>query len=285
MQLKYKKKSFAKALPPGFIHPTQSEAYLRASFSNKDIVILNQKDSRGVLCDVGFFKVEYFTGDKEPEKSSSQGFGLQIWHRTVQEATTTWWMVLPRPLRRSSIAVIDLENQPSENYWEKWDQHGRRYRKRWLEQSEYCIESVTSSIFLEAYKECTLSISLREIFSASIERHERVYRGNAHFYVVKNTLTKEIIAGLLAVDDFETNQSFHPVAFIVPLAKQTQASLGLMDHWIQETKRKNIRFVNLGIVWMPLDPPSWKGYSQFKMHFHPKIILFQRPLFRFFWNH
>ena len=283
MKIYYKKEAFIKKLPLGFINPASSEKFLKSSFSGGQNTLIRDNQALGVRCDFGFMIGEYFTGESEPAKSDKLGVGIQVWQRLEHTDQSSGWFCLPKFFRRSTTAFIDLEEQGDE-YWLHWSQHARRYRKKWLSQKELVIEVVTKEEFLEAYQKSTLKATLRGLFSKSIHRYSEVYGTDVSFLVVKERESQKILAGLMAVDDLGTNRTFHPVAFIVPAAKKTEASLGLMDYWIQETRKKGIRFLDLGIVWMPGDPPSWKGYSQFKMHFHPKLIQYPAPLIRFFWN-
>ncbi len=283
MKIKYKKELFIESLPQGFINPSSSEKFLRSCFADQDSTLIGTPSCLGMLCRLGYIQGEYFTGEEEPAKSATRGFGFQIWQRLQSPVQKKGWIALPGFCRKSTTAFIDLEECPEE-YWLDWSQHARRYRKKWHNQRDFIIGFTEKEMFIEAYRRSTLKPSLRALFIRSIHRHSTVYGVDAQFLVVKNKLTREIIAGLMVVDDIAANRTFHPVAFITQSAKNTQAALGLVDYWVQETKKKGIRFVDLGIVWMPGDPPSWKGYSQFKMHFHPKLIRYQVPLLRFFWN-
>ena len=284
MKIRYRKEAFIDELPSGFINPASSEKFLRSSFSGDNNTLIEEAGCLGMRSDFGFMKGEYFTGQQEPRKSHEPGVGMQIWQQLEYSEQATGWIRLPQFFRRSTTAFIDMEKQGAE-YWLSWSQHARRYRKKWLAQKTLVIEVITKEDFVEAYNKSTLKVSLRELFSKSIHRHSAVYGTDVSFLVVKERATREILAGLMAVDDCSTNRTFHPVAFIVETAKKTEASLGLMDYWIKETHKKKIRFLDLGIVWMPGDPSSWKGYSQFKMHFHPRLIRYPAPLIRFFWNH
>jgi hypothetical protein len=283
MKIQYKKEDFIQQLPIGFINPASSERFLRSSFGGEQNVIISGENYLGVRCDFGFMKGEYFTGDQEPGKSRERGWGIQIWQCIDPVDCRSGWIRLPQFVRKSTTALIDLEAQ-GEDYWSNWSQHARRYRKQWLAQGESVIEVVSKEQFIDAYSQSTLKPSLRAFFTKSIHRYSNVYGTDVSFLVVKERSADEIIAGLMAVYDFDANRTFHPVAFITLAAKKTTASLGLIDYWVRETKQKGIRFLDLGIVWMPGDPPSWKGYSQFKMHFHPRLIRYPAPFLRFFWN-
>ena len=282
MRIQYKRDNLRRSLPEGFIHPTQSKQYLKAAFASK-IAFLGKPPYLGALCDFGWIKFEYFTGEAEPQKSQQKGIGVQIWHQVKRDkAPKTWWPLITI-LRRSSIALIDLEGI-GEEYWRDWSEHTRRQRKKWYAQKTHYINEATKEEFLEAYQHCTLKPSLKSLFSHSLRRHVESYQENVHFLVVREKSTQTIIAGFMTVDDFETSQSFYPVAFILPVAKNTAASVGLVEYWLHSCQKKGLRYINLGIVWMPGDPLSWKGYSQFKALFHPQILLFQKPLVRFYWN-
>ena len=283
MEIRYQKTIFLEELPRGFINPASSEKFLKSSFSGLNNRIIGESPRLGVRCDLGFMWGEYFTCEEEPKKSSERGFGIQVWQRIHASKRGRGWIQLPRFFRKSTTALIDTATC-REEYWQDWSQHARRYRKKWLSQKEFVIRKVNRETFIVAYQQSTLKARLKALFINSIHRYSDVYGEDVSFLVVQKKVTSEIVAGLMAVDDFETNRTFHPVAFIIPAAKKTQASLGLIEFWFQETLKKKIRFIDLGIVWMPGDPPSWKGYSQFKMHFHPRLINYQAPSVRFFWN-
>jgi hypothetical protein len=282
MKIQYHPKSILRHLPKDFTHPTQSEKYLKASFTQR-VGILSKVPTLGALCDYGWIKLEYFTTEDEPQKSREKGLGIQIWHQIgTRKAPRNWWPLFSL-LRRSSIAFLDL-HEDAEGYWKGWSEHARRQRKKWYSQEQYEIEEVSKEVFLKAYKKSTLTQSLQELFKKSLERHCRTYKEDVHFLAVKEKESGIVYAGFMTVDDFALNQSFYPVAFMLPDAKKMAASVGLVEHWILQCQKKSIRYINLGIVWMPGDPPSWKGYSLFKALFHPKILLFQRPFVRFYWN-
>lgn len=282
MHIEYKSEDLRRILPKDFTHPTQSKKYLRAAFASA-ITFLDSAPRLGALCDFGWIRFEYFTGEVEPKKSQEKGFGVQIWHQVEKrQAPKSWWPLLSI-LRRSAVALLDLESI-GEEYWRDWSEHTRRQRKKWYAQKKYYISEATQEAFVDAYQLCTLKPVLKNLFSHSLRRHVASYQNDVHFLVVRDKSTQEIIAGFMTVDDFETNQSFYPVAFILPVAKNTAASVGLVEYWLHSCQKKGIRYINLGIVWMPGDPPSWKGYSQFKALFHPQILLFQRPFVRFYWN-
>ncbi len=282
MKIQYHPKSILRHLPKDFTHPTQSEKYLRASFTQR-IRILGKTPTLGALCDYSWIKLEYFTTEDEPQKSQEKGLGIQIWHQVGIKKTPQNWYPLFSLLRRSSIAFLDLRVDSGQP-WQGWSEHARRQRKKWHAQGQCSIEEVSKEAFLEAYEKSTLSESLRELFKKSLERHCRAYKEDVHFLAVKEKESGRLYAGFMTVDDFSVNQSFYPVAFILPEAKKMAASVGLVDYWILRCQKKSIRYINLGIVWMPGDPPSWKGYSLFKALFHPKILLFQKPFVRFYWN-
>jgi hypothetical protein len=282
MHIHYKKENIFHKLPTDFIHPTQSEKFLQASFS-QDITLIRAKGTLGALCNFGFFSIEYFTGEQEPPKSTTNGLGVQIWHQVGRKETPKRWLGLADFLRRSTTALIDRKEQPKE-YWRNWSEHARRQRRRWYDQNDFYISETVEEEFLQAFHKSTLTRSLQELFGRSVTRHILAYGEDVHFLVTQEKDTQKIIAGFMIVDDFVTNQSFYPVAFILPEAKKTPASLGLVEYWWHHCEKKDIRFMNLGIVWMPGDPGSWKGYSQFKSFLHPRILVFQKPFVRFFWN-
>lgn len=282
-KLEYPKKIFLTSLPEGFLNPTQSEKFLRSTFAENQIKILTDESGLGVACDFYFVTVEYFTGDGEPQKSKERGLGMQVWHRLKMKEQPRGWLSLPRFLRRSTVAVVDVRTL-SQKYWNEWSVYGKRYRKKWYSQKDLIIREIEKESFVEAYAQSTLRESLKPLFRGSIDRYQKYYREDAHFYGAVERATGKVIAGLMIVDDFVTKQTIHPVAFILPEAKKTQAALALMDYWFRESIQKKMSFMNLGIVWMPGDPPSWKGYSRFKMHFNPQLLVFEKPLIRFFWN-
>ena len=272
-----------RAWPEGFVFLTQSERFLRSVFPSSKAKLLVQVGNRGVLVGGKFFHLEYFTGDQQPEVCRKKGVCLQIWSR-LQAKRPKGWLALPDFLSRGAVGIVDLR-QISIQYWETWSQYGRRYRRRWLQQDQYKIERVSREEFVKAYQKCTLKKSLVEMFSLSLKHYEDVYERDIYFWVAREERSSHIIAGLAVVYDQETKQTFHPAAFILPEAKKTYAQVGLMDHWFAESqKMSGIDFLNLGVMWRQVDPPSWKGYSEFKTHFSPGVFLFRAPLLRFFWN-
>ncbi len=260
---------------------TQSLDFLQSVFPSPKTEYLDEEGDKGVSLP-GFITMEYFTGDQEPAKRSQKGLRLQIWHRLRAEQPKGW-LSLGRFLSRGAVALVDLTDQ-GEWYWRYWSQYAKRYRKKWLGQNQYSITRVDLREFLQAYQESTLKKSLIIMFSRSLRHYSKVYQDNLELLVVKEIQTGKTIAGLAVVYDQATSQTFHPVAFILPEARKSYAQVGLMDYWFRQAIEKKYHFLNLGVMWLPWDPPSWKGYSEFKTHFSPEVCIFRPPLVRLLWN-
>lgn len=268
--------------PQDFVFPTQSELFLKSTFPSSQTEYLLERENKGVAIGNRLCTLEYFTGEALPVKPLRKGLTIQIWHAFGKQVVPGWFS-LWRLLSRGAIALIDRDNL-SREYWQTWSQYGKRYRKKWLAQNEYEIESVTEEVFRKSYQRSTLKRSLQVMFLRSMRHYVDAYGEEVHFLVAREVVTHKVIAGLMTVYDRQTSQTFHPVAFILPEAKKTYAQVGLMDYWFQEAAQKDVRFINLGVMWLPGNPPSWKGYTQFKTHFAPQVCIFAPPRIRFCWN-
>ena len=105
-------------------------------------------------------------------------------------------------------------------------------------------------------------------------------RGHLQLYVARNGGGK-IIAGTAAHYSDGYQSSMRECPFMLPEARECQASTGLMDHWFKECERRGISLLLFTYFWQPGESRSWRGFSTFKSHFATDYVKYPPVLWRF----
>ena len=90
----------------------------------------------------------------------------------------------------------------------------------------------------------------------------------------------EILAGIAVLNSPTCKSSYYSAGFFMAGTEKLPLMTGLMDHWFQTSQSRGFRVVQFGNFWVPGNPSSWKGFSDFKAKFGAKIIVYQPLLFR-----
>jgi hypothetical protein len=186
-------------------------------------------------------------------------------------------------MRYTALAVVDLSLYGG-TYYKAWSGSAKTSRNKWLHQSDTKIIETDIDTYMSYYDRSIVPNKMREIFKKQIYDYSKIYGNNVHFFLAQDKNTNQPLSGFCCVDDFEANQSLHLVAFRSEKNIPRYVGIGLINYWMEHLQRVGIRYANLGVVWQKGDPKSWIGYSDFKMHFSPKIYRYENPLFKIRWN-
>jgi hypothetical protein len=180
---------------------------------------------------------------------------------------------------RSDLGILYVQTE----YKKKWSESAKRVLRKWQLQERYTIAEISLDTYLAVYKNSTVVPFIKQTYSKLLPVYSENYESDLVCYGVIDTTTGQCIAGLATVYEKETDQSKHISAFLLPEAYKTDAGTALIEHWVQETKARDLSYANFGIVWKKGDPNSWKGYSNFKLHFGLTRVIHQAPLTKILW--
>ncbi len=262
---------------PDFVHLRQSLSFLSGSFGEKYRTIVGKDGAIGVRFSFWIFAVEYYTGDIQPTPVPFNGARLVIWDRVMNEHIPKGWKQMIKKFQLSPCAIVDVSQG---EYWNDWTKTLRQYRRKWETQDEYAILEIDSDEFAKYYRRLGRPRDLAPVSVTALLRHIKESKDKVKLYVLQNNLTKEVLAGIGIVDVPEVNQSYYLLAFLDKGSAPPASGLWLINNWFINCKKSNIRFANLGVIWRPGESKGWKGFSEFKLHFHPCILEYKLPLFR-----
>lgn len=267
-----------KPLPDNFLHLRQSLSFLRGSFTGNQKVVIGDEGRRGVRFSFGMFAVEYYTGDKEPTLEPFRGLRFITWDRVMYTEKSKDWRYMMKGFKLAPCALVNLSE---EEYWQEWTKTLRQYRSKWEVQNEYEINKVDRNEFVSYYKMLGRPRSLVRAAVEALDSHIQANKDNVGMFILKHRVSGEVVAGIGTIDAKDVNQSYYLMAFLNKKTAPKAAGLWLINNWMKLSKQKGITFANFGVVWEPGESKGWKGFTEFKMHFHPLIMEYQRPLFRF----
>lgn len=267
-----------KTLSKNFLHLKQSINFLKGSFGEKNRKIVGIDGAIGVRYSYGLFAVEYYTGDKEPELEYFKGFRFIIWDRvTSNYKPKKWYEMLPG----FGLAVSAIVDVSVDEYWKDWTKTLRQYRAKWETQTEYEILKTNRDEFVKYYKKFAKPQNTINTCIDILDKHLKVSGDKVNLFILKNKLTGDIGGGIGTVDFKDVNQSYYLIAFSDKEKAPPATGLWLLYNWFLHCKNLNIQLANLGVIYTFGQPRSWKGFSKFKMHFRPILIVYKRPLFSF----
>lgn len=235
---------------------------------------------------------EYWEGENIPELEDVKGLRVVMWDKPkidLQESDLKKidsWLQARGVFAASAPtqAYFDLQDENIKQiYFKNWNETTRRYRNRWNKQVELgsvFIKKVSKDEYLEEYKYGVLPKIQKQFFINKTENFAKIYGKDLEFLLAYD-LSGNCLGGLSYVYDFLTSQSVHFTAFVTKLGDVTPAGVGLIDFWVRECIDRKIPFATLGIVWSKGQPNSWKGYSDFKLHFKPKIFSYKNVYVKF----
>ena len=266
-----------KTLPQNFLHLRQSLSFLRGSFTGNRKAVIGDEGRRGVRFSFGIFAAEYYTGDHEPVLEPFRGLRFVTWDRILNTYKPDVWRYMMKGFKLAPCALVDLSE---EEYWKEWTKTLRQYRTKWETQDEYEIKKVDRDEFAHWYRMLGRPRSLVRAAVEALDSHIKESENNVGMFMLKHTASGDVVAGIATIDARDVGQSYYLMAFLDKKNAPRAAGLWLISNWMTLCKEKGIRFANLGVVWEPGESKGWKGFTEFKMHFHPIIMEYQKPLFR-----
>lgn len=265
-------------LPEGFMHLFQDRLYLESISYAPHYMVIGKEGNLGRRVIFGPFCVEYYTCDKEPELLPFKGLRFVIWTPVTRTDVPIRWFQPFKKSTREVCAYINIQN--TDIYYTTWSKIFRNYYHHFSKQHEYKIESISWGVFCSLYKQYGRKSSVMLMALRQLQKLGDSNEKATCFYVLKNIVDNEIVAGIATVDCFSVNQSYYVAAFTRKEIAPNEAGLWLLNHWMKESSARGIAYANFGNIWTPGQPKSWKGFSEFKMKFNPQLIVLQKELIR-----
>jgi hypothetical protein len=263
------------SLPAALTSIRHDEAFVKGTFMRGEI-LPQQGSTTGIRYRYGPIVVEYYTGDTEPSISPCAGLRSIIWDRITPTHPALKWLSLPT----SSLApnaIVSLEGE----YWKNWAHGTKAHRNKWTHQTEFEIVRGTVQEFISLFKKYSRPRHTVRACADSILKQKVLHGDKMNFLFLKHIATGEISAGICTIDYPSVNQSYYAYSFYAREYIPRQAGVWLLDAWFQKCLKRGTVYANLGTVYAPGQPKSWKGFSQFKMYFDPLIFTYQPPLCKF----
>lgn len=278
MSFFFKRFFFENTAPLGLVSLRECVSFIRISFRDGFSKVIKNDNYTGVVFCYNFFAIEYYTGDIEPKIEPFKGLRFIIWDRIRNNQKIKHWFNLNIGGKLASNAIIDLS---SENYFSDWAHSTKSYYNKWFTQDEYEVLETNLQTFLKDFKIYARPKKLTNVCVENLMKKEILYKDIVTFYILKNKKTGIVCAGACTFDFPEFDQSYYMYSFYAREYIPKQAGVWLLNYWFMQCRKKEIKYANLGTVYEPGQPKSWKGFSNFKMYFKPLIFTYQPPLFRF----
>ena len=266
-------------LPEGFKHLFQDRLYLESMTNNSYYTIVGKEGALGRRMFFGPLCVEYYTCDTEPVLTQWRGFRFVIWTRVTREDAPKNWIQFPKESTREVCAYLDINN--TNMYYKTWRDTFKTYYYRFLKQTKYQVEEISCDEFCGLYKQYAKNSLLISMNQKQMRKLSSGEKRTTHFYILKNTENNDIVAGIAGVDCFSVEQSFYITAFTRKDIAPKESGLWLCHMWMKGSSGKGISYANFGNIWTPGHPVSWKGFSDFKMKFNPRLIVLKPECIRF----
>jgi hypothetical protein len=274
-------------LPQGFIPREQWPEYLLTASPpptfKPEAVGENPRGMRWGLWPLTF--EEYIT-DLEPDLAVSDPDHLArnrivLWRRlTRTDIPKGWHQFSKKPSRLEGIAEIK-----NADYWRRWDESARRYRRRWVTNclnKIYTIAEVPYEEFAHAYMQSTVVKKVgRETLNIAKRRIEQE-KNELRFtecWGVRRMSDDMLMAGMVITNSPSCGGSYYLCGFYKAEVGEDPLMMGLMDNWFSISLKRGIRFLHFGGFWIKGDPKNWKGFSIFKSKFglfylyYPPLLL------------
>lgn len=264
-------------LPDDYVSIRTSPAFLSGFFGEHRRELLSQGGVSGVRYFWWIFAIEYYTGDKQPTLIPFRGIRFAVWDRVKSVEKPQHWY---EPRIGGTIAPHAIVPLASETYWDTWSHGTKNHRTRLYAQSEYQIITSDIDTFLIHFKQHARPRYTVAPCNKMLIRQKKEYGDGMQFFLLQNTVTNIISAGIAVADYPDVGQAYYVASFYAREHIPRQAGVWLLNTWFMECKKKGMLYANLGTIYAPGQPKSWKGFSQFKMNFNPYIITCRKPLVR-----
>lgn len=259
-------------LPKYFLTKDQSKSYLKAICKNSKNVEVFDNNPLGLLYKIGPLYFEKYCSDKEPRMKKSLFFKIVVWKNFLNNKKEKGWIRLSNSFLQ--CGVVDLHNR-KDDYSDSWSNHAKRHRKRWLSRDaiDFDIVEVDGETFIREYeKNNTIDFVMKFGLLKALEYNIKGDNNNVHLFCVKDKKSNKIVCGLGIIDYPDISLSTHHIAFINDDVRKTSVGFGIMDYWYKYCIKKDIRFLDFGIIAKKRDPKSWNGFSDFKKQFSPYLF-------------
>lgn len=264
-------------IPKDFVHLFQDAVFLRATFPGKESSIIEADGCVGRRHTLGPLCIEYYTTDTVPALSPFRGLRLVLWTPVTRSNKPSGWIGLPKNKSTMVYSFVDIRG---DDYWRLWGKTFKNYRNQWERQSTFTIKEVTHKEYEGYYRTWGAPAWIVKRFEERTQQHINLDTESAHFYILENVATNEILAGVCCIDSLVTHQSYYLSSFTRKDIAPPQAGFWLCYYWIEVCRARGIWFANLGVVWVKGHPLDWKGFSDFKMKFNPILLHLPRDLLK-----
>lgn len=277
------------SLPEGFEPKEQWAEYpldsLPFTFCNPRII---GSDPRGLRWNLGPLYIEEYISDKEPDlalsdRATPAPLRLIFWRRLTTSAHPEGWHRSVSLAPSSGIEGF-ATLAPGEEYWKKWSESARRYRRHWLQEfadARYRIEEGTFEQFALGYRHSTVAKkTLRE--SLQITRdYEKGAPERMRYWIARRLSDGTIVAGLSVITSPSAKSAYYATGFYHKDIGDDPVMIGLMDHWHRVGAEEGYTYLHFGNFWFPGQSKSFRGFSAFKAKFGLRYIAYRPTLWRF----
>lgn len=266
-------------LPQGFVHNLQIPNYLKGEFeTNTGVSVIENRGVWGRRWRFWFMHFEHYAGDQEPHIEKRSYYRFIFWQRTTRQDVPRGWrrnIFFPELIRK--IGFVRVEG----SYAKTWDYSARRDLKKWESQHRFKIVPSDYETFFQEYPQRGKYGSIRALILGIVRRKHEHFGENIHFFAARNVDTGEV-GGMVALLDMATYQkAYYLAAFTKDEGKEFRVGTGLMEYCFKYCIEHQIPFFDFGCFWVPGNPKSWKGFSDFKQKFGATLVQYPRGLWRF----
>ena len=228
---------------------------------------------------------EYIT-DREPVINNAGALARNravMWKRQHDGPVPKGWRKLSNlPWRVDGY----VELAPGADYKAGWYKQARRDLRLWEENfldKGYRIESVPLQEYASAYAKSTVRKKVGLDPLEILQRKCAAHAGGdiMQLFGVRNTASREIVAGIALLYSPTFNSSKYECPFILPEAKKIYAMTALINHWFTQSLKRGVTVLVFSCFWHKGEPKSWKAFSLFKSHFGPVQVAYPPTLWKF----
>lgn len=270
---------------------TQSKKFLELIHSGDKSNFLGSTPKLGKRIELFYLiTIDVYACEEEPEIVPCKGLRMISWHvpkkiDVYENIKKPGWS---GPFGKyipiaSPVPYIDAQDI---KYYKKWSKRKQEYRNLWqrqLDSGKHLIVKTDIQTFLNEYLKSALSKKLMESNQEQMNKLFNIYQEKMLFYLVYDTKLDKAIAGVCILHDEELEQAIYQYCFS---DKEYQyAGVGLVDWCVVYAQKYNLKFVNLTpIKTLIHGDKSWKGFTKFKLLFHPIVIYFRQSYIKFTYN-
>ena len=181
-----------------------------------------------------------------------------IWIPEKRTDIPLWWKRFLMQTHFIYASITTLQ----EKYREKWNQRGKRARKKFLE-SGINIELVDGETFTKSFKNTPVRHMFKSDYLTYYQQMSAIDKKSVRSYIA---YYKDIPIAGLAVHDYHKS-SVHMVAFTNRKYYKFQSGTWLIDRWFSDSLKLSIQYIDFDRVREKLWPKDQQGYTDFKNNF------------------